>query len=234
VTGPGTTPRDWGSRRRELVWAVDSAAKTVNPRLRVKGSFRRRNFHLLRDGSASFSDVDLLLEADGRNRHAWERDVEVALARLGWRLRISVQHFDSLAGMRPVDSLLLTFGELIRFFAKCSDQRFAAYLYSKTTLSILRVARPPQVERASLQSTGACSQAILARVGFHTLFSEAESRILLAPLVTLSPVITHHLELMESGDVRSAGEWFLPRLKSSAVHPWLTERLRVLVEEALP
>jgi len=230
VTSNDAIVSEWNSRRKDLAGGVDKAVKTVNPRLCVKGSFRRGDFHLLRDGSASFSDVDLLLEPDGRNRHDWEEDVEIALIRLGWRLRVSVQHFDSLKGIGSSDSLLLTFGELIRFFPRCSDQRFAAYLYSKTTLSMLRCGPHRESQHTLVQYPGAYSRARLARVGLHAQFGIAESRILLEALAAASPAVGQHLELMGTGDVRAARDWFIPRLMSSSVHPWLKERLRLLVQ----
>ena len=70
---------EWDARRRTLRNAVREAVYRVDSRMRIRGSFVHGDFHLARDGRVTFSDVDLLIDDDGRSPHAWEADVAAAL-----------------------------------------------------------------------------------------------------------------------------------------------------------
>lgn len=218
---------EWLRRRHELAQAVAASVQLVNPRLRVKGSFSTGQFHLLRDGRTTFSDLDLVLPDDGRGRHAWEQDVRLELERRGWSLRVSVQHFDSLGMLNAYDSRVLAFGELVRFHRRVEDRRFAAYIMAKTTLLVAGRSRGAQAG-SPLSPAEADQAAQMARIGYSDDFGGPQARRLLGTQASTG-VAAQYLALIETGNVSAAREQFLLRLEGTVVHPWLKARLRQLV-----
>ncbi|MCR6487201.1 hypothetical protein M8542_30665 [Amycolatopsis sp. OK19-0408] len=215
----------WLNARQNLNAAVQSAIQETNPRFRLKGSFARGDFHLLRDGITTFSDIDLILPDDGRDRHAWEADVTRRMTTLGWPIRTSVQHFDTIGVVGAADSQLLALAELVRFDARRTEPFFDSYILAKTCLTLLHAAPPKQASPALRRS------AELARRGFSTAFDAAWSIRLLRDLPD-TPTLAHFRELASGHDVEGVRAWTIDRLKHSTVHPWLRRRMTEILEEA--
>ena len=208
------------------------AVSEVDSRMRIRGSFVHGDFHLARDGQVTFSDVDLLIDDDGRSPHAWEADVAAALASRGWDIRISVLHFDPTVSVERSASSLLSFGQLIRFLPKAEDPRFEAYLLSKTALGVIGV--PSSVARSEetrFEDDGVRA-ARLARIGFETAFDRASCIDLLSGASDQTEITEAFVDLMRSNDRSAARAWFLDRLEMSTAHPWMKFHYHEVLQES--
>lgn len=212
---------DWLRRRRELSAAVRSAIHETNQHFRLKGSFARGDFHLLADGSGTFSDVDLVLTDDGRDRHSWEADVAQRMARQGWSIRVSVQHFDTVGSVGLSDSRLLALAELVRFNSRRAEPYFDSYLLAKTCLTLLGGSAAGQGGR---WASGLVRSAQLARRGLGTTF-DAGCAIQVIRDLPRTPVLDHFRALVSDRDAEGVGRWTVEQLARSTVHPWLRERM---------
>ncbi|WNG94666.1 hypothetical protein [Mycobacterium sp. ITM-2016-00318] len=223
---------EWDARRRTLRNAVREAVYGVDSRMRIRGSFVHGDFHLARDGRVTFSDVDLLIDDDGRSPHAWEADVAAALASRGWDIRISVLHFDPTLSMERSASSLLSFGQLIRFLPKTHDRRFEAYLLSKTALGVLGV---PGIAARSEQTPCGDDRvraAWLARIGFEAGFDRASCIDLLLGAPEPNEITAAFVDLMRFNDRSAARAWFLDRLERSTAHPWMKDHYHEVLQES--
>lgn len=214
--------------RNAVSTAVRVSCVELNPKFRLKGSFARGDFHLARDGRTSFSDVDLLLPDDGRDRHDWERDVREAIESRGWCLRVSVQHHDYLRGVSVEDSLLLAYAESVRFFPDCATPGFAPYLLAKSCLTVWGAIANDPLNR-SRPDSARWRQAFDARTGRSQEFNLSDARACLSPIDPLPSVVPSLLKLFATGDHAEAVADLIPRLRKSAVHPWLKLRLEQLI-----
>lgn len=223
------SPNIWRIARWRLAKEVHDAVSSVSPDFELKGSFARGDFHLSRRSLETFSDVDLLLADDARDRHAWEQDVASLIADHGWNIRVSVQHHDSTAGIRVDDSRLLIVGELVRFWDRMSDHAFAGYLTAKATLAMARTFELDAACADNSVRVRAESAAEQARLGYTPVFSAANSAFVLQSFVVASEPVRRLLELLETGDIETSRQWFLNSLTESSVDPWLRGRLTDLI-----
>lgn len=212
---------DWLRRRRELSAAAQLAIHETNPRFRLKGSFAQGSFHLLRDGSGTFSDVDLVLPNDGRNRHAWEADVTKRMTRRGWPIRVSVQHVDTVGSVGSSDSQLLALAELVRFNTRRAEPYFDSYILAKTCLTLLRGSAAGQ---AGQWASSLVRSAELARRGLVTTF-DGGCAIRVIRDLPRTPILDHFRELVLDRDAEGVCSWTVERLTHSTVHPWLRDRM---------
>lgn len=218
----------WATQRRNLLAAVHRATSSVNTGLTLKGSFATGEFHLSRRTQQTFSDVDLVLADDGRDRHAWESEVCGKLASLGWELRVSVQHFDSTFGISAEDSRMLTVGELVRFWGSRGVPGFSPYMIAKTTISLLRTFAHLQSPRVMCDPM--FMKAIHARTGYSESFTAAESASILSPYAPRGGAVRTYLNMLADNEVDVGRSWFLRTLRASSVDDWLKFRMAEIVE----
>ncbi|RSD22811.1 hypothetical protein [Amycolatopsis eburnea] len=219
---------DWLRRRQELSTSVLAAVHETNSGFRLKGSFARRNFHLLDDGSETFSDIDLVLPGHTGDHRSWEADVAERMIRRGWRIRVSVKHFDPLEAVAPADSQLLALTELARFNARRTEPRFDSYILAKTSLTLVH-GSDAQHEKGWPDNL--LQHAELAKLGFVTGFT-GDCAVRMVEGLPKSPVVDHFRELVWKCDVDRVHAWTISRLKHSTMHPWLRDRMTRILEES--
>lgn len=229
MTSAPATPNVWLARRSCLAEAVHEAVRAAHPGFTIKGSFARGDFHLSRHLGVTFSDVDLLLGDDGRDRHQWEADVASRIARQGWSIRVSVQHFDSTSGICAVDSRLLIVGEVIRFWDQMENPAFASYLTAKATLSMVQTWEPYTAFMGDPDYAEAIATAKRARVGSVEVFDAVQSNAILRQMCEEDESSYRLQWLLDTHKIEVARSWFLEALAASAVHPWLRGRLAELL-----
>ncbi|WP_290058955.1 hypothetical protein [Amycolatopsis solani] len=217
----------WLQRRHELSTSVLLAIRETNSRFRLKGSFARHDFHLLEDGSKTFSDIDLVLTDNARDHRAWEADVAKRMIQQGWPIRVSVKHFDPLKKVTPADSQLLALTELARFNIRRTEPHFDSYILAKTSLTL---AKNSGMKHEKGLSDNLIQFAKLAKLGFITEFDE-ESTIHMIENLPQSPVLGHFRELVWKRDVSGIRSWTITQLKQSTMHPWLRDRMTQILEE---
>ncbi|WP_370972629.1 hypothetical protein [Amycolatopsis sp. cg9] len=220
---------DWIQRRHELSTSVLTSVREANSRFQLKGSFARHNFHLIEDGSRTFSDIDLMLPDDARDHRFWEADVAKRMVQCGWPIRVSVKHFDPLKKVAPADSQLLALTELVRFNALRTEPHFESYILAKTSLTLAK-SLSSYHEKIWPKSLVQCAE--LSKLGFSTEFEE-DCSIRMIENFPDSPVLDHFRELVRKRDVGRIHSWTIMQLKQSTMHPWLRDRMTRILEESL-
>src|SRR5689334_18731383 len=105
MTGPPLLPQHvpesmkaYLARRQAFGKAVLDFLRREHPRLVVRGSFSRGDFHLRRHGEETYSDVDLILPGvPEHNRFVLADAVSAGLRARGLPLPVSVQPMDAFA-----------------------------------------------------------------------------------------------------------------------------------------
>lgn len=222
--------RDWLCHRRVLQEDVTQSVQAVHAQMRIKGSFNRGDFHLSAIGYDSYSDVDILLEDDGRSRHDWEAEVADRLRDRGHSLRVSVQHFDTTTNLSTDESQLLTMAEAVRFWRRSSDDLFAPYLLGKTTSSLVR--SQLQGPTSIGMNHALVIRAWRARLGAVRGFDRSMAGKLIS-LLPATRTTEAYVQLLETSDLSKAFDWLVPRLTESNIHPWLKKRMQSLLVDAV-
>lgn len=202
---------------------VMAASYPVQPVIR--GSFHYSDFHLLTAGTASMSDVNLVVEGMEKSDRD---DLVVRVARTlsattGLALKVSAHPRETFHRLSRSDASFLAIGEFIRHIDEYSSESISAsFIYAKICLLVLRESQSERyVNTGARIGTSEARLAVMVKLGLAQDFPMDAILTLLRTVPSQEAgLLAHHC--VEHYPDRAFREWYVRSLRSrTTIDSWL-------------